>query len=416
MKVLLLPDYFQPEVVSSTLLHDQRYRALSESGIDMICYTPFPCRGIDSSLRKHYKKIRTETLYDGRMKVYRFHLFKEGTAPALRALRYFIQCVKQFNRGVFTKEHYDVISVGSTPPIQGMMADLVKIFRKKPVVYYLQDIFPDSLVGTGLAKKNGILWKIGRVIENFTYKHADKIIVISEDFKKNIMAKGVPEEKIEVIYNWVDENAVVPIAKEDNPLYKEFDINPDKFNVVYAGNLGAAQNIDIILDAAERTLDDENINYIIFGSEAQSAPYINKVRDRKLTNVKILPIQPFNRVSYVYSLGDVAIVPCKKGFGSIGMPSKTWSIMSSETAVLASFDGGTDMQRIIEGNKVGVFTEAEDIDAFTNAIISLSKNRNETVAMGKRGREFILKNLTREIGTSKYVKVLRDVVNASAVK
>lgn len=88
---------------------------------------------------------------------------------------------------------------------------MVKMFTQQPIVYNLQDIFPDSLVGTGLAKKGGLLWKIGRVIEDFTYKHADKIIVISEDFKKNIMAKGVPEDKIVVVYNWVDQNAVVNV-------------------------------------------------------------------------------------------------------------------------------------------------------------------------------------------------------------
>lgn len=78
------------------------------------------------------------------------------------------------------------------------------------------------MLGTGLAKKGGLLWKIGRVIEDFTYKHADKIIVISEDFKKNIMAKGVPEDKIVVVYNWVDQNAVVDVPREKNKLFDKY--------------------------------------------------------------------------------------------------------------------------------------------------------------------------------------------------
>lgn len=89
----------------------------------------------------------------------------------------------------------------STPPIMGATCAMIKMNLNIPFVYNLQDIFPDSLYNNGLAKKEGILWKIGRMIENFTYRHADKIIVISEDFKKNIMAKGVPEEKIVVVYN-----------------------------------------------------------------------------------------------------------------------------------------------------------------------------------------------------------------------
>lgn len=85
--------------------------------------------------------------------------------------------------------------ITSTPPIKGAMAGLAKKFNHKPIVYQLQDIFPDSLAGSGLAKKGGPLWKIGRLIENFTYRNADKIVVISEDFKRNIMSKGVSERK-----------------------------------------------------------------------------------------------------------------------------------------------------------------------------------------------------------------------------
>lgn len=114
---------------------------------------------------------------------------------------------------------------------------IIKKIKHIPFVYNLQDIFPDSLVGTSLAQKGGLLWKIGRVIENFTYKHADKIIVISEDFKKNIMAKGVPEEKIVVVYNWVDQNAVVDVSKEENKLFDMYDLDRKKFYYEYSGTL-----------------------------------------------------------------------------------------------------------------------------------------------------------------------------------
>ena len=184
----------------------------------MVSYTPSPCRGIDAETCKKYKRIKREERLDGHLIVHRFSMFAEGENPVFRALRYALCTVKQFNRGVFAKDAHscNVMFVASTPPIQGAMAAMVKKCRRDhiPFVYNLQDIFPDSLVGTGLAKKDGLLWKIGRRIENFTYRNADKIIVISQDFKRNIMAKGVPEEKIEVIYNWVDENAITPVKDE----------------------------------------------------------------------------------------------------------------------------------------------------------------------------------------------------------
>lgn len=408
MKILLLPAYFYPETAASSYLSENRNEAYVKSGMDIEIFTPMPCRGVSKDVRKIYKQKKYEVLHDGHMIVHRFPMYAEGKNPIMRALRYLVCNCKYLYYGMITKDA-DVLFLASTPPIQGVLGGVIKKWRKIPFVYNLQDIFPDSLVGTGLAKKGGIFWKIGRVIENFTYRNADKIIVISEDFKKNILMKGVPESKIEVIYNWVDEKAIVPIKKEENPLYEEFDLDRNSFYVVYAGNLGSAQNIEIILQAAKK-VENTDIKFLIFGHEKQAIRYKDMATEMKLSNLQFIPIQPYERVSYVYSLGNVAIVPCKEGFGSIGMPSKTWSIMSSGTAVLASFDEGTDMQRIIENNMVGLFTKAGDLDAFTEAILKLYNNKNECAEMGKRGRLFILNNLTREVGTCKYVEVIKRVV------
>ena len=268
-------------------------------------------------------------------------------------------------------------------------------------------------MGTGLAKKDGILWKIGRVIENFTYRNADKIIVISQDFKRNIMAKGVPEEKIEVIYNWVDEQAVIPIQRGDNPIFDELNLDRNKFYIVYAGNLGNAQNVEIIIDTANQIKDNTDINFIIFGTGGLEQEYKNKVNSLKLNNVSFFPLQPYEKVSQVYSIGDACIVSCKKGLGGSAMPSKTWSIMSASRAVIANFDEG-ELKTIINDNNCGIFTKAGDKEAFKDAILELYNNRDKAVQLGKNGRQFIMENLTREIGTSKYVKVVKEV--ASKIK
>lgn len=206
MKILQLTGYFYPEKAASIYLEENRFQAFADAGFDMVVYAPTPTRGITEEEYLEYRKRTFEKMYDGKLDVHRFKMFREGKNPLVRFLRYFLVSMLQFYYGVRAKD-IDLIYVASTPPTQGALAALVKKFKHKPFVYNLQDIFPDSLVGTGLAKKGGLLWKIGRVIETFTYRNADKIIVISEDFKSNIMAKGVPEEKIVVVYNWVDEDS-----------------------------------------------------------------------------------------------------------------------------------------------------------------------------------------------------------------
>ena len=413
MKILYLSAYSWPEQAASSYLGANRSKAFADQGWKMVNYSPTPCRGIDAETRKKYKKIKYEVRGDGTVIHHRFSLYSEGKNPVLRAFRYFLCAIKHFNRGVFSKDARmcDVMFISSTPPIQGAMAAMVKKCRRDhiPFVYNLQDIFPDSLAGTGLAKKGGILWKIGRCIENFTYRNADKIIVISQDFKRNIMTKGVPEEKIEVIYNWVDENAITPVKDEENELFEEFGISRDKFRVVYAGNLGNAQNIEIIVNAARRLKNNKQIEFIIFGKGGlEDEIKATKVKEQ-LDNLMILPLQPYERVSKVYGLGHLCLVSCKPGLGGAAMPSKTWSIMSSGRAVLANFDEG-ELKEIVENNKCGVFTNAGDLDDFVNAIVGLSEHQERCVEMGKNGRQFILDNLTREVGTQKYVDVIKSVV------
>ena len=410
MKVLQLTGYFLPEKAASIYLVENRLEAFAKEGFDMVIHASRPTRGLSDEEYAEYKNRKEEMMYDGKLRVHRFPMYREGKNPVLRAMRYSFNWIIQLWYGL-TEKNVDCVYLESTPPIQGLLGSLLKIFRKIPFVYCLQDIFPDSLAGTSLAKNGGLLWKIGRVIEDFTYKHADKIIVISEDFKKNIMAKGVPEEKIEVVYNWVDENAVVPVAKEDNPLFDKFGISREKFHVVYAGNLGNAQNIDVIIDAANVLKENNDVEFLIFGTGGLKDQFVAKVNDLKLDNVKFFPLQPMERVSQVYGLGDVCVVSCKPGLGGAAMPSKMLSIMSAGRAVVASFDKG-ELTYILENHKCGMYAPAGDADAFAGLIKHLAQNREECKTMGDNARKLILQKFTKAYGTSRYVEIIKSLTNA----
>lgn len=378
----------------------------------MYSYAPTPSRGLTKEEIKHYRKIKTLKRYDGHQTIHLFKMFNEGKNPVLRALRYFFCAIKHFNRGVFAKDarKCDVMFIVSTPPIQGAMAALVKKCRRDhiPFVYNLQDIFPDSLVGTGLAAKGGILWKIGRRIEDFTYRNADRIIVISEDFKNNIMAKGVPEEKIDVIYNWVDEEAVVDIPRVDNHLFDKYRLDRNKFYITYSGNIGLTQNMDMLLDVM-RDLKTEapDVHLVLIGEGAARQRVEETINEWDLDNVSMLPFQPYEDISCVFSLGNAGLVISKPGVGENSVPSKTWSIMSASRPVLANFDEN-ELKRIVEEHRCGIFTKAGDKLAFKESILSLYHNPDLCSELGRNGRRFIMDNLTKEVGTQKYVDVIKS--------
>lgn len=173
-----------------------------------------------------------------------------------------------------------------------------------------------------MAKKDGTLWKIGRAIENFTYRNADKIIVISQDFKKNIMAKGVPEDKIVVVYNWIDQNAVKDIPRSENKLFAMYDLDPSKFYITYNGNIGLTQNMDMLLEVAKSLEANDNIRFVLVGNGAYLEQVKHIVKEREIDNVYLLPFQPYEDISHVFSLGDVSLVISKPGVGENSVPSK----------------------------------------------------------------------------------------------
>ena len=378
--------------------------------MELSIYVPFPSRGISNEVRNAYKNSKREILYDGHVTINRFSMIKESNNPLQKGLKYLLSSISEYFLGIKEKD-VDVVFCSSTPPTQGMLSTLVakKLSKKRgkkiPFVYNLQDIFPDSLVYTGMAHKGGLLWKIGRKIEDFTYNHADKIIVISQGFKRNIMEKGVPEEKIEVISNWIDLDSVHPVERKDNTLISEFALDPNKFIVVYAGNFGAAQGADIVLKAAKELVEEKDIQFVIFGGGS----YFEDARKEAegLENVFIHGLMSQERISEVYSLGDVALITCKAGTGKAGMPSKTWSIMACNTPIIASFDTGSDLADVIRDSGAGCCVEPEDVEALCKAI----KKCKENTVLAYKSREYVKQNASKESCVNKYIQVLIEQYN-----
>ena len=218
------------------------------------------------------------------------------------------------------------------------------------------------------------------------------------------------------MYNWVDENAVVPVAKEDNPLYDELGINREKFSVVYAGNFGHAQNIDVTIAAAEKLKDFEDIQFLMFGTGGLVDDYKKIAQEKGLNNMFFFPLQPVEKVSQVYSLGNLGVVACKKGLGKGAFPSKTWSIMSAGTPVIANYDEYTDLERLVKDNGLGVFSAADDSEQMSQRIMEMYNNRELCAEYGRNARQYILDNVSKEKSTQKYVDVIKEVVEENRKK
>lgn len=413
MRILMLPPYCYPEQVSSSHLMEDLFQLFAEKNILVDIYTPMPCRGIDEATRKKYKKIRTEKRYNNTLNIHRFPMFIEGRNPLVRAIRYLICNLIQYRKGIKASE-IDLIYAGSTPPTQGILCSRVartlsrKYGHKVPFVYNLQDVFPDSLVTAGITGKGSLIWKLGRKIEDKTYQNADRIIVISNDIKRNIMDKGVPEEKIAVIPNWINTDTVQPVPRQDNKLFDDLGLTRDGFYVTYAGNLGLAQGVDTILDTADRLRDYPDVQFVIFGGGNKQEEY--KKRIDEMPNVQLFPLQPAERVPEVYSLGNISIVACKRGAGAGAIPSKTVSIMATATPVLLSFDEGSELWKLIQENDCGYLAPAEDADAMLQQILAAKEDGLKCRQRGIHARRLVEQQFSKEAGTREYINVFQSTL------
>lgn len=411
MKILKIPPYYAPERISSSHLTEDLEGAYVAAGHTVEVIAPTPTRGVSDEERKKYKKIKYEEKFDGKIVVRRFSMMREGKNPIFRAIRYFLIGRKQRRLASKAKD-VDVIICSTTPPTQGLVAAKIakklskKYGKKVPFIFTVQDVFPDSLASTGLAKRGSFLYNLGAKMAKKIYGSADIIITISEDIKKNIVSQGVPEEKVRVIFNWVDINKVNPVEKDENRLFSELSLDKEKFNVVYAGNLGMAQGVDVVVEAARVLKGRDDIAFTVFGKGAREE-HIKSLAEG-LDNIRFFPLMPPERISEVYSLGDACVVCCNEGSAGACVPSKTWSVMGCARPMLVAFDTGSELDRVVTAAGAGLVSRPMDADALAENIIKLADNRSLASDMGKAAREYVKNNATAEISTAKYINALSD--------
>ena len=408
MHLLYFVQYFPPEKASGLPIVTDMTEGFAEHGWDVDVFIPTPTRGVTDEVRKEYAKKRKEVHCDGKLTIHRMHLYREGTRMLQRTIRYSIFSLQCLVRGLFLPA--DAIFTGGGPPTQGIIGGLIHKWTKKKFIFNPQDLFPDSLVIAGQATEESKVVKIGRKIEQFAYKNADVIITITEDMAENIRSKTEDKSKVHVVRNWIDTEKTVPVERSTNTLFDELGLSRDKFYVTYAGNIGMMQGIETIVDAAEKLKNEPGIQFIIFGNGSEEENIKNRIVEKQLTNIKMYPLQPLERVSEVYSLGDVSIIPCKPGTGSAGMPSKTWTIMATGTAIIGSFDTGGELDKTLREADCGYCVEAGDAEKLAEAIKYLNYNPDEAKRLGKNARKYAEEKVSKEKAVGQYIKFIEDAL------
>ena len=381
---------------------------LSLQGYNVTIITGYPSRGINADIRKKYLSTPCETIHE-HVKVVRVGSKRgEGSNLFDRMLRYLFLTKAIYEKAA--KQQADVFYIYSTPPFLGWLGQ--SLSRKAPTLYNAQDLFPDTLLRIIHFSERNPLVSYLRRKERECYQDNTAIVTISDDMKNTLVRNGCPENKISVIYNWVDTNAIYPVQREENKLFDELGINRDDFIVSYAGKIGLLQDFDTVLDAAKLLADNSRIQFVLIGDGAYKLKLDERVRDENIKNVRTFPLQSSSRLSEVYSLGNLEIVSIGKGVTKTSLPSKTWQIFAAGSPVLGIIDKPSELADLIESNALGYCVAPGDANGLVQAVQRAYSQEGALVVMGENARKFAECNVSRGKQTAQYRRILSDLCNS----
>ena len=404
MKICFIAGYYYPEVTADVHLNLTLCEGLRGLGHEVHVITPYPSRGLEENLKKKYRDLKYEVTAGGVI-IHRVGYQSNPKQIMLKGIDWLLKMFFLLHKAKSIDA--DVFIIMSTPPMLGVLGGCLNQNAKK--IYRLQDIFPDNLVITDKIKANCFLFKILKKLEGYMYQTNDLILTISNDMKEHIQKDKDINDKVEVVYNWIDCNKCKPVKWENNILVKKWKLSEEKFYVVYAGNMGIAQNVETILKAALKVEDYEDIEFIMIGDGAKKNDVVKFLNHNNCKNVKLYSMQPIELVSHVYSIGDVGIVSLKGGVSRVAMPSKTWSIMAAGRAVICEIDSYSELNNIISSNECGYTCEPGNYNEMAERIIQLYREREQCRIMGENSRKYIEKNLTIEQSINKFNDIMEKI-------
>lgn len=408
MRILLLTQWFNPEPNFKGLSFAKE---LTNLGHEVQVLTGFPNYPGGKVYRGYKIKLFQREIMDG-ISVFRVPLYPSHDNKIFNRIANYVSfAFSALFLGFLGIRRPDVIYVYHPPATIGLPAIFLHLLYRVPFVYDIQDLWPDTLQATGMVNNKVVIWLIKKWCQ-FIYSQAAKIIVLSPGFRDILNRRGVPINKIEVIYNWCDEENLQSVVRNEM-LARELGM-ADQFNVIFAGTMGKAQSLNSVLDAA-RLLRDKlpKIQFVFIGGGID-VERLKKIKDgQALTNVRFLSRRPMNEIGEILSLADVLLVHLRDDpLFKITIPCKTQAYMAAGRPILMGVKG--DAAILVEKARAGlrcIPEEPQDIALAVERMYYFPKT--ELDRMGQNGRSFYKQELSLSVGVRKFEKIFYSLINPS---
>ncbi|WP_437494125.1 glycosyltransferase family 4 protein [Sorangium sp. So ce1014] len=399
MRILLISQSYHPEPISRAHLLAE---ALAARGHEVTSITAFP-NYPHGRLYAGYRQRLWDVEHVSGTRVIRLPSYLDHSRSRLRrTLNYASFAASTAVLGPALSGRADVAWVHNPAPSLAVAASWLAALRGIPWVYEVQDLWPETAAASGMLDNPRVLAGIDRV-NRALYRRAASLIVISPGLVRALSRKGVPEGKVHVIPNWADDRIYQPV--EPDPQLAAAHGLTGRFVVLFAGNMGAAQALSSVLDAAALLRDLDDVRFVMVGDGIDAPRLRREAEARALSNVVFIGQQPHERMPHLFALADVLLSHLRRDPRfDITIPSKIPAYMAAGRAVLVGAGGAS--ADLVRDSGAGLVCDPEDPAALAGAVRRLRDMTPEARrAMGEAGRRYFLRSFTRDALVTRYEEV-----------
>jgi glycosyltransferase involved in cell wall biosynthesis len=408
MHILIVSQYFHPEVGATQTRMLEFARALAREGHRLTVLTEFPNHPHGRIPAEYRGKIFTRETFEGFDIVRVWVRASESKSVLSRLAFYFSFTFMAFVRGLFLFPRPDVVLATSPPLFSAAAGRALSFAYGAKFILDIRDLWPKAAEALGMLADPRFI-KPAEWLERFLYRRADRITAVTKGFCAHI-ASLVPrgEEKIEWLPNGAATDIFSP-EKTDPGLRGRLGLE-GKFIVTFAGTHGIAQGLPAILEAARLLRDDPGVVFLFLGEGPVKEALVEAAREGDLSNVRFHPGVPTDEAAPFVNMSDLLLVPLKNDpeFRSF-IPSKLFDFMACARPIVLSVDG--EARAILEEAGAGVWIPAEDPRALAEAIADLRGDEEKRAEMGRRGREFVLQSYTRERQNERLIGIIGEMAD-----
>ncbi len=322
-----------------------------------------------------------------------------------------------FKATIKVRKNDEVIVVSAPPSLPFLTAAAAKL-RHSGYSLIIQDKYPEILVAVGKSKPDSAFIKILNKLNGWLYNHAEKIIVVGRDMqelvKRQLSENARRQNKIAVIQNWAALEEIEPLPREQNQILQELGIT-DKFVFLYAGNMGHPQDLETIVECAEKLKHDERFHFLFIGSGVKRKWLESEISEKQIINISVLAARPRSEQKFFLNACDVGLVPLVEKMFGVAMPSRTYNFLAAGKTVLALTEENSEIARVIKEDEVGWYVPPLDSQKLYNTILKIYEERQKIPRMELNARRTAVAKYSVEAAIDKYLELFNKAqkVNAS---